>query len=54
VLQVPPISTLLWTSKHCFFFWFSVDNKLTSDVMDINMGANDTDAALDYEEPKER
>jgi hypothetical protein len=47
------ISTLLWTSERCFFFWFPVDDELTGDVMDVDMGADDADAALDREEPEE-
>jgi hypothetical protein len=31
-----------------------VDDELTGDVMDVDMGADDTDAALDCEEPEER
>jgi hypothetical protein len=31
-----------------------VDDELTGDVMDVDMGADDADAALDREEPEER
>jgi hypothetical protein len=31
-----------------------MDDELTSDVMDVDMGADDADAALDHEEPEEQ
>jgi hypothetical protein len=31
-----------------------MDNELTGDVMDVNMGADNANAALDCEEPEEQ